>query len=388
MSASIPLHSLVISIGPHDEARTHKLEAIFPRHEILTVRNVLHDVIGPQRAERRPDLQGMAVEELRRRVQHRLDLGERVVLQGDYRNRDEREAVARLGAEAGVPVFYLVWDRRDATRGDGLAEIIDMQSVTPEAVRRLDGDALANLRDRNYRGVTVIGDVHGSLQAFHAALRWARSRQHFVILTGDILSYGPGSLTVADEVHRLVCGGEAAFLQGNHERKITRWLTRTPGRDIRLSDGNRVTTQAIQGLNSAERRRWIGRFRGLIQQSEIVLPLANFRFAHAAVHPEVWCGADPRCSPAVHDAALFGEFDHGGARFALTYRWIEAIPAGHVAIVGHDIRSRSNPVVITNARGGRAVFLDTGSGKGGRLSTADIRFSENGMPKLENFNMH
>ena len=46
------------------------------------------------------------------------------------------------------------------------------------------------------------------------------------------------------------------------------------------------------------------------------------------------------------------------------------------------------PVVETNAQGGKAIFLDTGSGKGGNLSSVDLRFNEAGRLELQNFNMH
>jgi protein phosphatase len=40
---------------------------------------------------------------------------------------------------------------------------------------------------------------------------------------------------------------------------------------------------------------------------------------------------------------------------------------------GHDRRSSNGrPLTITGAKGGKAVFLDTGAGKGGHLSWIDI----------------
>lgn len=390
MAVRIPLHSLVLAIGDNPHHREEKLKSIFPAHEVMSQRGVLRDLIGSE-ADRRHDLLGVAEDELRRRAAQRLSLGERVVLNGSYERREDRENAARLGRDMGLPVVYLLHEgtrNREVTRGDGgTAEVIDMTTTDIMPVRRIHYP-IACLRERHYRGITAVGDLHGSLQALQSALRWARSRQHFVIFLGDLLSYGPSSLAVADEVHRLVMAGEAAFLMGNHERKVLRWLDRAPGREMRLSDGNRVTTQAISALSTAERQRWIGRFRGLVQHSELVIRLGPFCFAHAAIHPGVWSGLDPRLSTPAYEAALFGEFENSGPRFALTYRWVDAIPAGCVAIVGHDIRSRTNPVTVSNERGGKAVFIDTGCGKGGRLSTADIRFVEDGMLKLENFNMH
>jgi len=54
-------------------------------------------------------------------------------------------------------------------------------------------------------------------------------------------------------------------------------------------------------------------------------------------------------------------------------RWIEDIPEGMTVYCGHDRRSADGrPYIRTNARGGTAVFLDTGAGKGGHLSWMDI----------------
>lgn len=55
-----------------------------------------------------------------------------------------------------------------------------------------------------------------------------------------------------------------------------------------------------------------------------------------------------------------------------TYDWLERIPTGITAVVGHDIRSTEAPVILSNAQGGRAIFADTGCGKGGRLSWLDL----------------
>lgn len=55
-----------------------------------------------------------------------------------------------------------------------------------------------------------------------------------------------------------------------------------------------------------------------------------------------------------------------------TYAWVERLPAGITRVVGHDIRSTTAPVVLTNPLGGRVIFADTGCGKGGRLSWLDL----------------
>ena len=53
--------------------------------------------------------------------------------------------------------------------------------------------------------------------------------------------------------------------------------------------------------------------------------------------------------------------------------WVNRIPAGLTVYCGHDRRSRDGrPWITAGTRGGRAVFLDTGAGKGGHLSWIDL----------------
>jgi len=74
--------------------------------------------------------------------------------------------------------------------------------------------------------------------------------------------------------------------------------------------------------------------------------------------------------------SLYGE---GPARFGdnlppRTYNWIDLIPNGFAVVVGHDVRSTGTPLKVVNSSGGIAIFLDTGCGKGGHLSSLDIEF--------------
>jgi protein phosphatase len=196
-------------------------------------------------------------------------------------------------------------------------------------------------------------------------------------------------LEVADEVYRVVMRGEGELMLGNHERKIMRWLAQTEaGRvSLRLSDGNRVTTNALNALGAPARKRWVGRFKGLCSRASYVRAMGNITFAHAGVHPEFWNGR--ASAREIETWALFGEFDPGGADQApeRKYAWVEAVPEGETLIVGHDIRSTMMPLSQVGAAGGRTVFLDTGSGKGGALTIADLKFTETGIT-IANFSRY
>jgi hypothetical protein len=59
------------------------------------------------------------------------------------------------------------------------------------------------------------------------------------------------------------------------------------------------------------------------------------------------------------------------------YNWVDEIPMGRTVMVGHDRMPVFNvpitePMVKTNSNGGKAIFIDTGCGKGGFLTGAVI----------------
>jgi protein phosphatase len=102
-------------------------------------------------------------------------------------------------------------------------------------------------------------------------------------------------------------------------------------------------------------------------------------FVHGGFHPAMLHAPPPpplgRVDPLL-SRALFGETT--GRMQADGYperilRWVDRIPAGITVYCGHDQRSTDGrPYVRTGAAGGRAVFLDTGAGKGGHLSWIDL----------------
>ena len=402
MRKLIPLNSLVITVGPTPAVNASCVELKFAPYEIISAEDVREELVGDRT---RKDIDGVVFSEVHRRVLTKLKLGERVVVCAPNLRRDSRVALAEIGVNHGVPVFYLVCDdeaadpgarskflstEKDVLRGDGLAEVIDQRVCTMDVVGKLRGDLQETL-SRKYKGITVVGDMHGMYQSLLATLDWARERNHFVLSLGDIIDYGPGTLETADEVYRLVMRGGGEMIIGNHERKIARWIDQNErGRSMmKLSDGNKVTTQALNRAGASVRDRWSSRFRGFVSRSPLSLEIGDFFFAHAAAHPAMWAGEDiePRTA---ENFCLFGEYDPTaeGERPARTYNWVEAIPAGKTVIVGHDARSTLRPVVETNAQGGKAIFLDTGSGKGGNLSSVDLRFNDQGQLELKNFTMH
>jgi protein phosphatase len=81
--------------------------------------------------------------------------------------------------------------------------------------------------------------------------------------------------------------------------------------------------------------------------------------------------------------AIFGQVTGRRAPDGFPIRltgWVDRIPPGLTVLVGHDNRSHDGrPVTLTGLRGGQAIFLDTGAGKGGALAWRDFSLAEAGV---------
>lgn len=338
----VPLHCLVFDRDGMGQ---------FPIHESLSYARIACDLVGDSQ---RVDLQRIIFAEMRHRVQLKLSLGERVVITNDL-VADEKAQLIGIAKEQGAYVI------------DGMT---DMQPV-------ISGLSIDRLRTA-YRGITVVGDIHGDAEQLRNALAWARSRQHFVWLLGDIIDYGKDTLVCADIAYEAVMYGHAGLSIGNHERKIARWLDQ---KQSRLNEGNRVTIDALQRLQTTDRRCWIGRFRAILAHATLMTQIGDVTLTHAAVHPSLWSTQPEQQS--IEQFALYGQGETNG-KYRRVRHWVNAIPKGQMVLVGHDVIA-ALPLILTGTLGGQVVFLDTGCGKGGYLSTADLRFSSDGL-RLECFN--
>jgi protein phosphatase len=384
----IPLNSLVVLI----DVAAKDIAAKFPDHEFVSIERVQDRLTG---GSDRPDLRSLFMREVEHEVNTKLSLGERVVVDIPDLRRDVRMSLARIAVNKGMSVFYIVDDlniRRDLVRGDKLADVIDIKRDVFEAIVPLEDDNLfKQVIARGYEGITVVPDIHGSLNTMLNAIRWAYRRNNFLLFLGDLLDYGLESLETVEEAYRLVTRGEAEVINGNHEKKIYRWITQRDGAShIKLSEANKVTTQRIEALSATDMERWTSRFKALYNMSRNHRIAENFAFTHGAIHHDIWRTTAKRVSGKFEEMCLFGEVDNEVQRRAdgfpnRIYRWVDKLPKDHIAIVGHDIRSTNLPLIQQGASGGQAIFLDTGCSKSGHLSTVDIRFVD-GIAKVSNFN--
>ena len=418
----IPLHSLVILVGPANSGKSTLAKNEFSEFEIINSEKVRYELVGDIH---RMDINDVVFREIYRRVALKLDMGERVVVDASNLHRGDRMGLAEIGVRMGVPVFYLVCNKdlqvklkqkswrndpapvitrqdssfkineRDIVRGDGIAYVIDTRVEDFEIVEKIPGNNLLHdIKQRGYRGIMVVGDVHGMLEPLKNATEWATSRNLFCVFLGDIIDYGANSIECVNHVYDIVTRGRGISIIGNHERKIEKWIEQVKNNDVRvrLSEGNKVTTRAIMDLPNEAKRKFEIRYRALMGFSRHHWIIGNTLFTHGAADPAMFNSTAARLHGPLETLALFGEVDNSlpprnDGYPNRVYNWVDRIPAGKRVMVGHDIRSTLKPLQVKGALGGEAYFMDTGSGKGGRLTSADIIFDDDNL-LIKNFKYH
>jgi len=220
------------------------------------------------------------------------------------------------------------------------------------------------------RGLRVVGDVHGDLRAFSAAVE----TDLFVVQLGDLVDYGPDSAGTLRLMFRLIDAGRGLFVLGNHDLKLARALA---GRHVRQDGQLSATLSQLDADLRQRAENEIGRAPAWVQRRSAS---GVEMFVHGGFHTAM-VDAPPQSPPEGHvqgvlARALYGEptgrvKSDGYPERSL--RWVDRIPAGMKVYCGHDRRSSDGrPYLRRGVNGGTALFLDTGAGKGGHLSWIDL----------------
>ena len=214
--------------------------------------------------------------------------------------------------------------------------------------------------------VRVVGDVHGDATGFAYAIATDR----FIVQLGDLADHGPDSAATLRMMFGLVEGERGLFLLGNHDFKLARALS---GDHVRIEPVVQATIDQLDDTLKAQTVR-------LVAAAPAWLLDGPSLFVHGGFHTEMLQqrspehGLDRPHGPLAR--ALYGEptgriQPDGYPERSL--RWVDRIPGGITVYCGHDRRSTDGrPYVRHGVLGGRAVFLDTGAGKGGHLSWIDL----------------
>ena len=241
-----------------------------------------------------------------------------------------------------------------------------------------------SLRAAGFTGLRVVGDVHGDARGFDAALAGAEAAGLFVIQLGDLTDHGPDNAAVLRRMFGAMDAGRGVFILGNHDHKLRRALL---GQSVRVErDGLGRTLDQIAAAPDAAALK--ARAIAEIGRAPAWLPFGRLLCVHAAFHDGMLQQAPPPDAGATKPEGLVGRAIFGqvtGRRGADGYPirltgWVDRIPAWLTVLVGHDTRSHDGrPVTMAGLRGGRAIFLDTGAGKGGALAWRDFTLAEAGV---------
>ena len=240
----------------------------------------------------------------------------------------------------------------------------------------------------HFQGVRFIPDVHGDTPAFLLALQEARAMNYYVVQLGDLIDYGPDAVGCLDLAMDLVANGKGTVLLGNHDYALmryceARWAGNKPPKQMAGELGKSVAQlEALPG----GRKQLLDVYWSFLEQCPLWIRVGRYLAAHGAHHPAMdWI--DP---PSMRAGAsrtyitptIYGYVDPTATRPdglpVRSYEWIDFIDATTTMVVGHDIRSRTAPVVETSFWGGTVIFLDTGCSKDGFLSVLDVRAEDLG----------
>jgi protein phosphatase len=229
-------------------------------------------------------------------------------------------------------------------------------------------------------GLRIAGDVQAHADALADVLAGARAANLAILLLGDIVDRGPdapGALRLVLDMLRR----DGELVPGNHDDKLRRWAA---GRRVELERSGLAGTLE-QVAAAADGADLVREFAAAVAIRPLWRRAGRWFFVHGGFHPAM-LRHDPGPPLAEKEKvgwlaarALYGETD--GTRLPdgfpnRTYRWLDLVPAKISVAIGHDVVSTSEIVRRRGARGGEAVFLDTGIDRGGRLSYLDIPGTE------------
>jgi len=216
------------------------------------------------------------------------------------------------------------------------------------------------------RSLRIIGDVHGDSKAFAIAA----DTEHFVIQLGDLVDEGPDSAGTLETMFRLIDARRGLFLLGNHEFKLLR----------ALRGDNVVQAPYLQRTISELSPALTERTMLEISRAPAWLRDGDRLFVHGGFLPAMLTTPPPPFPPGRPDSllarAIYGQTSGrvtGGGRPERLLDWVNEVPEHMTVYCGHDRRSSNGrPLLIPGAKGGKAMFVDTGAGKGGHLSWIDL----------------
>jgi hypothetical protein len=239
-------------------------------------------------------------------------------------------------------------------------------------------DDLSNaVKGSFFDGVLIIGDLHAEFEKLQSAYKYAAESNYFLISLGDLVDRGEHPFECIKFFYNLMMADRAGFCVGNHDDKFRRFAH---GAKVSLSKDHVNTFAAVGDERKEEFLKMYVEICEMAIASGYFHVFDDFILAHAASHPCMWEDTEEFGSTA-RSRSIFGETNGKSYPDGLPvrlYNWIDEIPKDRTVIVGHDRSAIFNvpltsPLERVNANGGKAIFIDTGCGKGGFLSGVALR---------------
>lgn len=232
-----------------------------------------------------------------------------------------------------------------------------------------------------FKGMLVFGDVHADYESFMYAYDYAEKNNYFFMSLGDLVDSGSHPFETVTKMAELVKEGKAGFTLGNHDDKMYRL---GQGKKVSLSSDAK---QTIVDVTSERQEEFLRLYTEIVDTpvySALTHTFGDITLVHAASHPSMW-DKETSHSKDMRARAMYGQVN--GEKYAngfpiRYYNWIEEVPMSKTVIVGHDRAPVFNvaitePMIRTNSKGGKVIFIDTGCGKGGFLTGVVILEDKN-----------
>lgn len=405
----IPLHSIVVLIGPVCCGKSTWAKNNFEKHEIIEADEIRAELSGDKNNH---TLDKIVWNEIHRRTELRIGLGQRVVVDATNLKSKDRKGFFEIADSCGAQLIYVpVITRTLEERLAGAENFLEQQEL-----EKSQSVYLSNLRDIESgdsgkasvasissdivcyphsnsipNKLLVVGDVHGNYDAMQRAVETAANKNLFLVWLGDVIDYGPHNLKCMKLAYDTIRLGKAIMVLGNHERKLDRWISSDWGDNYhgKLSESNKITVNEILSLNNYRRTRFSAAWSALNSWCYQHVVKDQFMFTHGAASKEMWHISSHRLHGPNSNLAYFGQVDDLNPTRTDGYpnriwNWVNDVPAGHTVVVGHDWIDRLNNriTIKTNAQGGRVVVVDCGSSKGGRLGGVIVDLQQDTIEEL------
>lgn len=253
---------------------------------------------------------------------------------------------------------------------EGFRQVWKLTSETSIDVAKVSRQPLWTDKRNDHGPFDIIGDIHGCadelqilLSRLGYSVAWSENHRTVavtppegrkIVFVGDLVDRGPNAPDVLRIAMSMVAAGTAYCVQGNHERKLGRWLE---GRKVAVAHGLQQTIDQLGAQDRGLREALPAFLDGL--RSHVWLDGGRLAVAHAGLREEMI----GRGSGAVREFALYGEttgeIDEFGlpvrADWAMAYRGKTAVIYGHTPVLSAEW--------VNNT-----LCIDTGCVFGGKLT--------------------